>query len=210
MKRGTLVGTILSLALMMSACGGPSQTSPSNDAAANSPPQQEGTFTPANTDTSQGDRNPTAQELGREETTVLTFSLEGQQEEAPATLYIGQGYSLYIPDEGWRLDRDAEDLEESWESTADDDVQLTVRCWPKATTEEMAAYFQRDEDDYTWQLQEDGSYLGYDAHDRGYKQLYLYQRNEEGYTVTLEYPEAAAEGFGVRLSAMADSFAVMK
>lgn len=36
-------------------------------------------------------------------TTVLSYLIEGNTEETPATLYAGDGFSLYIPDEGWQI-----------------------------------------------------------------------------------------------------------
>lgn len=39
----------------------------------------------------------------REERTVLQYMIEGSMEETPATLYAGEGFSLYIPDEDWQI-----------------------------------------------------------------------------------------------------------
>lgn len=39
----------------------------------------------------------------RESTTVLQCTIEGTTEEMPATLYAGDGFSMYIPDEGWQI-----------------------------------------------------------------------------------------------------------
>lgn len=39
----------------------------------------------------------------REERTVLQYMIEGSLEETPATLYAGEGFSLYIPDEDWQI-----------------------------------------------------------------------------------------------------------
>ena len=37
----------------------------------------------------------------RNDTTVLTVMKEGMPEEIPATLYVGEGYSFYLSDDGW-------------------------------------------------------------------------------------------------------------
>ena len=73
------------LVLALSGCGQKTQTPPP---AAETPAE-----TPAGTtgETPAGDRNPTAAELGREETTELAFTVEGETELIPVTLYIGQG-----------------------------------------------------------------------------------------------------------------------
>ena len=34
---------------------------------------------------------------------MLTYEKEGEQEEKTATLYVGEGYSLYVIDEDWTM-----------------------------------------------------------------------------------------------------------
>lgn len=46
------------------------------------------------------DRTPTAEELGRDETTKLTAAGDSLS----ALLHVGEGYSIYIPSDGWTLD----------------------------------------------------------------------------------------------------------
>lgn len=55
-----------------------------------SPTQQEPNEPPANTE---------PETPARAEQVDLTFFVEGEEEALPATLYVGDGYSLYIPDE---------------------------------------------------------------------------------------------------------------
>ncbi|MCI2047744.1 MAG: hypothetical protein LKJ90_08525 [Faecalibacterium sp.] len=43
----------------------------------------------------------TPEDVGRPATTKLSFCAEGISEEVPATLYIGDGYSIYLPDGAW-------------------------------------------------------------------------------------------------------------
>ena len=71
--------------------------------------------------------------IQREEKTNLQVTVEGKTEEVPASLYIGNGYSIYIPEEGWRLDEWENDdgvQETVWESTVNDDVELYVLRYP--------------------------------------------------------------------------------
>ena len=57
-----------------------------------SPTQQEPNEPPASTE---------PETPARADQVDLTFFVEGEEEALPATLYVGDGYSLYIPDEDW-------------------------------------------------------------------------------------------------------------
>ena len=196
------------LVLALSGCGQKTQTPPP---AAETPAE-----TPAGTteETHAGDRNPTAAELGREETTELAFTVEGETELIPVTLYIGQGYSIYIPSEGWRLEKWVDDgiPEDTWESIVNDDVELTVSHYAGKTTMEARDAFVRDED-YVFEdlmggelgdpltgMDEDGDYLSF----------MVAQGADTVYVISWEYPAEAAEGFGARLGQIANTFRVME
>ena len=62
----------------------------------------------------------------RPEHTELEITVEGVSEQLPAALYIGDGYSIYIPEEGWEHEQETEGhiTEDSWESTVNDEVEL--------------------------------------------------------------------------------------
>ena len=196
------------LVLALSGCGQKTQTPPP---AAETPAE-----TPAGTteETPAGERNPTAAELGREETTELAFTVEGETELIPVTLYIGQGYSIYIPSEGWRLEKWVDDgiPEDTWESIVNDDVELTVSHYAGKTTMEARDAFVRDED-YVFEdlmggelgdpligMDEDGDYLSF----------MVAQGADTVYVISWEYPAEAAEGFGARLGQIANTFRVME
>ena len=196
------------LVLALSGCGQKAQTPPP---AAETPAE-----TPAGTteETPAGDRNPTAAELGREETTELAFTVEGETELIPVTLYIGQGYSIYIPSEGWRLEKWVDDgiPEDTWESIVNDDVELTVSHYAGKTVTEARDLFLLDED-YVFEdllggelgdpltgVDEDGDYLSF----------MVAQGADTVYVISWEYPAEAAEGFGVRLEQIAGTFEVME
>ena len=151
--------------------------------------------------------------------TELQFTVEGMTETVPAALYIGDGYSIYIPEEGWRLDeRETDDgvRETVWESTVNDEAELYVLhygVYPDATLATTKSHFvQRsgyvfedlmggDLGDPLTGTDEGGDYLGFMAAEG---------RDGEAYIVAWEYPAAAAEGFGVRLPQIANTFEVMQ
>ena len=162
----------------------------------------------------QEEQNPAAAELGREEKKDMVFMLEGMEETVPVTLYIGQGYSIYIPDEGWRLEKWVDDgiPEDTWESIVNDDVELTVSHYAGKTAMEARDAFVRDED-YVFEdlmggelgdpltgMDEDGDYLSF----------MVAEGADTVYVISWEYPAESAEGFGTRLGVMADTFQVME
>ena len=69
-----------------------------------------------------------AEAAARPKTMELEFVAEGQVKSVPASLYLGDGYSIYIPEMGWMSEREREDgiPEDVWESVTDDEVQDSV------------------------------------------------------------------------------------
>lgn len=158
------------------------------------------------------DRNPTAAELGREEKKDLVFMVEGTEEAVPATLYIGQGYSIYIPDEGWRLEKDVDDgiPEDTWESTVNHDVELRVLHLGEKTLEQAQEWVTAEEDDYRLIEDKQGGLGGTDEEDREVMEVRFYPSGSQMYAALYEYPMEAAEGFGARLSQITETFEVMQ
>lgn len=144
--------------------------------------------------------------------TTLAMTVEGERESVLVTLYAEDGWSIYIPSEGWRLDVDPEDREVSWESADNDDAQLSVRVWPglgkdSNPLDALFAAFERTEGDFTFTV-EDNCLAGTDARDGESMIVYPSFSGDDAFTVAIQYPAAAAEGFGVRLAAIAGTFRV--
>lgn len=150
---------------------------------------------------------------GRAENTELLFTVEGQTETVPAALYVGSGYSICIPEEGWQLEQDSEDgiSEDCWESTVNDDVELRVLRFPGWDLQSAMNWLTAEEDDYvfedlmggTWGdsltgLDDDGDALCFMGTESG----------DVAYLVVWEYPAETAEGFGTRLAQIAGTFAL--
>lgn len=156
----------------------------------------------------------TEPKAGRPERTDLEIAVEGMTEQVPAALYIGEGYSIYIPEKGWEHEQETEGhiTEDSWESTDNDEVELRVLhygVYPDASLIETKSHFAResgyvftdllggDLGDPLTGIDEDGDLLGFMAAEG---------QNGETYVVAWEYPPEAAEGFGVRLVQFANTF----
>jgi len=121
---------ILLLVLMLSACGqgaGPTEE--------------------------QAHQLPTAEELGMPETMDLEFVAGEQVQATPATLRIGQGYSIYVPDAGWRKETEREDRipVDVWESTTDEHVKIAIFQYGSVPLEEAITDFLEEQDDYVFQ-----------------------------------------------------------
>ena len=202
MKKCHLAIALL-LALCLTGCG--RQTAAPTTQTAPAPQEESSVETAA-------DRNPTAAELGREERMDMAFSVEGETEMVPATLYIGQGYSLYIPDEGWRLEQDMDDgiPEDTWESTVNHDVELQVLHLGEKTLEQAQEWVTAAEDDYRLIEDKQGGMGGTDEEDREMMEVRFYPSGTQMYAVLYEYPMEAAEGFGARLAQIAGTFEVME
>lgn len=100
-----------------------------------SPTQQEPNEPPANTE---------PETPARAEQVDLTFFVEGEEEALPATLYVGDGYSLYIPDEDW--DGPEQSTEngvptDTWVSAFNSDVALSVSRYGDMTVTEARDAF---------------------------------------------------------------------
>lgn len=210
MKRVILSGILLTL--LLSGCGGTKTTAEKAPAPESQPPAAEQTASAG------ADRSPTAAELGREDRAVLEVTVEGETEEVPAALFIGQGYSLYIPEEGWRYEKDLDDgvAEDTWESILNGEVELEVRQYPASpdrTPDAVKAAFVKGRD-YVFEdlmggslgdpltgTDEDGDFLSF---------MTVEGADGTVYVISWEYPAEAAEGFGARLAQIANTFQLME
>lgn len=142
----------------------------------------------------------------------LTAVVEGQEEKRPATRFDGEGYSLYILDEGWWFESELDDgvPVESWEKQGLEDTELSVLRLAGTSVEEAKSIIQLDEDDYRLTEDAQGNLSGEDTMDRTTLNVRFYAGEGMTYVLRMECPTEALEGLGVWMNAMADTFQLSK
>ena len=93
-----------------------------------------------------------AESAARPKTTEVEFVAGGQVKSVPASLYLGDGYSIYIPEAGWELEQEREDgiPEDIWESVTDDEVQISVSHYKGIPAAEAVTVFLEEHDDFVF------------------------------------------------------------
>ncbi|MDE5588663.1 MAG: nuclear transport factor 2 family protein, partial [Acetatifactor sp.] len=134
----------------------------------------------------------------------VTFTLEGMEERVPADLYIGAGYGILIPSEGWYMYRSG-----AWMADVNDEVQLIIQDYGEKTIEQVIEYLvsigysvtEEDTAKLSWNRRELMTTI----------ELIEHMDSEETKTwgIICRYPPEAEEGFKERLAIMADSFCIM-
>lgn len=131
-----------------------------------------------------------------ENTMTFMFSKEGETEQKQATLMIGDGYSIYLPDNEWQ-----QSDSDIWTAVVNEQVSLWVTHFESATFQE---------------IEEELADSGYEIIDNAMMKqegnmIYKVKLNEsEGdiWGVQYCYPVEAEDGWGRELPAIADTFAV--
>ena len=134
----------------------------------------------------------------RTQKTTISFIVEGLKEEVPVVLYRGNGYSIYIPVEGWQMTET-----DIWESVHNEKVKLQIMDYEGESVEA----FQE-------QLLEDGYRLTdsarkltkYDGAGALIQNVRIFTHNSNVKGVFYSYPLEAEEGFGTRLERIINTF----
>lgn len=144
------------------------------------------------------------------EKATLMVSKEGELQTVPATLFVGDGYSIYIPDEGWKLS-DQEDGTASY-----DFIKYGLDKWASELNEQVLLWVNKYDGTSVEEVREELAAKGYQtdgtemaAGEAGLSYHVKLIESETGcYGVFYCCPEEAEEGWGRDLSAVADSFAI--
>lgn len=150
-------------------------------------------------------QEPVMQQEAPPQQTELTFYLEGMEETATATLYAGDGYSLYIFDENWVYYLD--DGQPVWESRLNPDVKLSVIHLKDMPLSAAQQWVQSRFEGFDL-IEDNRGGLGGTNSEGIMADVRLISSEDDVYALCCVYPLEAAEGFGTRLAVMADTFAL--
>ncbi len=133
-----------------------------------------------------------------ENTTTLIFSKEGEQEEKQATLAVGNGYSLYLPDdEQWHLS--APDL---WTTDISEQVTLWITHFEGESVDSVNQKLEGDgyaeDDSYKWWKQ-DGDLI-YHVEQKVFE--------NDVWGIFYSYPVDFEDGWGREFPVIANTFAL--
>lgn len=129
---------------------------------------------------------------------TISYYLEGQEQSETFTRYRGNGWYLYLP-QGWEKDADA-DL---WRYATNHDIRLEVRVVGASDLAEAQAKI-RDAETIPLVEGKQGDLLGDDG--KTVLHVRFYEGGYGTFAVLCRYPAEAAEGGGVRLQVIADTF----
>lgn len=130
-------------------------------------------------------------------TTMLTFSKEGIEEQKQAVLAVGKGYSIYFPENEWQ--QSDSDL---WTANVNQQVCLRIEHFENNSIDSVG---QKLEDD-GYVTAQDGLKQKQDG-DLIYHAI-LKEFENDVWGIFYSYPTEAMEGFGRELPIIADTFAL--
>lgn len=137
--------------------------------------------------------------LVREQKTTMSLVIEGMEEEVSATLYVGDDYSIYVPDEGWQMY-----APEAWVSDANEQVQFWIVDYEGETEDSVCERLLSEGYTATDSATE---MTKYDEERAVTQEVKIYAYGDKVKAFFFCYPQEAAEGFGIRLQTIANTFA---
>lgn len=126
-------------------------------------------------------------------TTMLTFSKEGEEEQKQATLAVGDGYSIYLPVNEWK-----QSDSRTWTAIVNEQVQLWITHYEGKSIDSVAQNLE----EYGYTAEE-----GYQDGDLVYHAS-LKGSEQDVQVIFYSYPVEFEEGWGRELPVIADTFAL--
>ncbi len=142
------------------------------------------------------------EKVEKEDKIVLKILREGEMDEMPATLFAGEGYSIYLTDGDWQ-----QHAPDAWSGAFDGQIVLNgqVQLW-------IVHYEDKTADQVKEKLESDGyTSENIDMTKQENEVIYKVRLNEfenDVWGVNYCYPIEAEEGWGVLLPLIVDTFAV--
>ena len=136
--------------------------------------------------------------------------LEGETEEVVMELHDGGNYIIYIPQGEWILESGVEDgyFMDVWENVNNENLQVSVIQLGAMTPEEAIAVISQEESDYFFEETDPGVYRGMDVEDHTIMDVEVRTDGQQTFALVTEYYIEAAEGFGVRIRGIMDTFKI--
>ena len=140
---------------------------------------------------------PSAADQTLENKTKLIFSKEGQEEQKQATLAVGEGYSIYLPDDEWQ--KSGSDM---WTAAVNKQVRLWITHFKMATVDSVKLELEKE------------GYMAVQGYDKRKKEgdLVYHARlkpfENDVWGIFYCYPTDSEEGWGRELPVIADTFAL--
>lgn len=165
-----------------------------NDAIQHASDSSEGKAVPAK---QTQDAHSAVADAASEHTTTLTFSKEGEQEQKQATLAVGDGYSIYLPDAEWQ-----QSGPDTWTAAANEQVRLWITRFKGESIDSVdqnleESGYMTEEGYHKWKQEGDFTY-----------HVSLKASEVDVWGIFYSYPADFAEGFGRELPVIADTFAL--
>ncbi len=132
------------------------------------------------------------------EGTLITFQMEGMEEVVPATVFEGLHYTIAIPTEGWEMI-----ASECWASVDNGEVQFWITDYAGEDADSVLEKLLNN----GYEANEYNPYsIGYEDEEGTIHQVKMLTEDGETIGIFSCYPKEAAEGFGVRIRTIVDTF----
>lgn len=149
---------------------------------------------------------PSPDELQRlKERTIQYANADGNKISLRTDLFIGQGYSIYIPEREWSYQQvdDHGNQADQWVYDQDEDIRMTV-IRLAGDDEQAEKYIRETESDWYFYTDEAGDMFA--QLDGNMMVVRLKKAEVETFAIVQTYPTEGYEGAGRMFSALADTF----
>lgn len=138
----------------------------------------------------------------------ITAEINGEIKSIPVTLYEGEDYSIYIPDEEWELSSQS-DAGEFWYNTENKQVLLNIVMNPGQTMEDTYEDISFSCEGFVFgEMDANNHFSGEDSFTEQMADVLLLETRKGTLIVWAEYPFSATEGVDSYLNAIVNTIQV--